>query len=295
MVSVLSGELSFFAFGTFHSRNIEKLIWLFGNSNSLLLKNFPWSVFSSKSASWNFDQWELFASPGFCSRTISITEFSKNFNLSSSEYFWRRLLFTSFPSNSDFNAFQWKVFPCAKYFNSYVLLSTYIHLYTGLNDHEHPRVVPNTVVVDMILQKINRWIQVKENQMAVFLSSFMFRQCLRSAASPLCYTSELAQLVLYGRCIWFCLFSTRVQRAQINRRTFDWSIVHVTSLLGWKLFTCVLRIVYGIWEALQFAIWPYIRKINRFYDIWLNLCMGPQKWNVSFQLLFHRCYQGKIK
>ena len=33
--------------------------------------------------------------------------------------------------------------------------------------------------------------------------------------------------------------------------------------------------------------WNYIKKINRLYDICLNLCMRLLKWIVSFELLFH--------
>ena len=113
--------------------------------------------------------------------------------------------------------FSGEICPVRSVFICYVLLSTYLHLSTGLNDYEHPRVLSDTVVVVLFLEKANEWRRVKKKRWLCISSYLMFRWCLRSAASPLCYTCDRAKLVFYGPRISFCLFFTRVQLAQINR------------------------------------------------------------------------------
>ena len=39
----------------------------------------------------------------------------------------------------------------------------------------------------------------------------------------------------------------------------------------------------------------YIKKINLFYAILVNLCMGPLKWIVTFRIVFHSCYEELLK
>ena len=66
-------------------------------------------------------------------------------------------------------------------------------------------------------------------------------------------------------------------------------------VVGWKLFTCVSRLVYCIWGSAIICNRRYIKKINRLYDICVNLCMGPLKWVVSFQWVLYPWHWEKFR
>ena len=100
--------------------------------------------------------------------------------------------------------------------------------------------------------------------------------------------------MFYGRCIWFCLFfhtcPTRTNQSSVvrlincSRGIVAWlKVVHVC------LAFCILYLGSAI-----ICKWHYIKKINRIYDIGVNLCMGPLKWLVSFQWVLYPWYLEKF-
>ena len=96
----------------------------------------------------------------------------------------------------------------------------------------------------------------------------------------------LAKPVFYCRCIWFCLFHacpTRTnQSSAVRLINCSRGIVAWLNLVQVCLAYCISHLGSAI-----ICEWHYVKKINRLYDICVNMCMGPLNWIVSFQWVLY--------
>ena len=72
-----------------------------------------------------------------------------------------------------------------------------------------------------------------------------------------------------------------------------------TSTIWWSItelhlfWHCI--VLYFVLVSPENFKWHHLKKINSFNYIYVNLCIGPLKWIVCFQLVFHPVLRTKMK